>query len=112
MLRSAALFFLLGPALLGQTTSTLTGVVTSGGAAVAGASVTITSPELQGARETVTGESGAYHFPALPPGDYTVTFTKAGMATVTRTTRVSLSQTARVDMLDDLTVVADTPAVL
>jgi len=112
MLRSAALLFLLGPALLGQTTSTLTGVVTSGGAAVAGASVTITSPELQGARETVTGESGAYHFPALPPGDYTVTFTKAGMATVTRTTRVSLSQTARVDMLDDLTVVADTPAVL
>ena len=43
-----------------------------------------------GPRVTATGANGEYRLPALPPGDYTVTFTLSGMQTVTRQAQVQL----------------------
>ncbi len=102
------------------TTGTLIGTVTSSdGSALPGVSVTIASPALQGNRTAVTGENGGYHFPALPPGPYTVTFELDGMQrNVTRQT-VSLAQTSRADatlsvaaMSEDITVTARSVAVV
>ena len=115
---AAAFVLLFAPTLFGQTTATLTGVVSSGETPVPGVTVTITSPALQGGRVTTTGEAGAFQFSALPPGDYTVKFERDGMDSVSLTTRLSLSQTARADVQMymrgqwDITVVPDAPTVL
>src|SRR4051812_24195477 len=58
--------------LLAQTSASLTGIVSAAGEALPGATVTIVSPALQGSRVTTTGDGGAYNFPALPPGEYTI----------------------------------------
>jgi hypothetical protein len=62
-------------------TSTVTGKVTAEGDPLPGVRVTATSPNLQGARATVTDANGAYHIPFLPPGDYTLTFEMDKMQT-------------------------------
>ena len=74
--RAFALFvaavLLVGIPLFAQTTATLTGTVTSDKAPLPGATVTISSPAMQGTRTAVTGPNGDYNFAALPPGTYTV----------------------------------------
>ena len=57
-----------------QQTGTLAGTVRDAqGAILPGATVTVTSAALIGsARSTVSGASGAYQVPALPPGNYEV----------------------------------------
>jgi hypothetical protein len=101
------------------TTSTLTGTVTGGDGPLPGVSVTVSSPSLQGTRTTVTSETGSYVFPALPPGEYSVSFELSGMAPVTKKQTLSLAQTSRVDaslqvaaMSEAITVTAQAPAVL
>ncbi len=101
------------------TTGQLTGNVTQNGAALPGVTVTVSSPNLQGTRTTATNESGAYNFPALPPGNYTVTFSLEGMQTVTRKTNVALLTASRVDadlkmatVAEAITVTASAPTVL
>ena len=101
------------------TTGQLTGTVKQAGAVVPGATVTVSSPQLQGTRTTVTNEAGTYNFAALPPGDYTVTFSLEGMQTVTRKANVGLAETARVDgelkmtnVAEAITVTASAPTVL
>src|SRR5262245_38458746 len=64
--------------------STLSGKVTAGGAAIPGVTVTIRSPNLQGARTVTTSGAGDYIVANLPPGDYTVSFELAGMQPATR----------------------------
>jgi len=102
-----------------QTTASLTGQVTTDGKPLPGATVTIASPNLQGTRSAITGDNGGYQFSALPPGDYTVTFELAGLATVTKKARLELSQTARADadmkvttVAEAITVTAAAPSVL
>jgi hypothetical protein len=80
-----------------QTTASLTGTVTLDGAGIPGVTVTVASPNLQGTRERVSADGGAYSFAGLPPGVYTVTFNLEGMQPVTRTVTVSLATTARAD---------------
>ncbi len=102
------------------TTGTLVGTVTTpDGSALPGVSVTIASPALQGTRTAVSGETGGYHFPALPPGNYTVTFELEGMQRVNKRVTVSLAQTARADaslspaaVSEDITVTATALAVV
>ena len=103
----------------GMITGQLTGTVTSDNAPLPGATVTITSPNLQGVRTTVTDANGNYNFAALPPGPYTVKVELAGLQTVTRSVNVTLSGTARVDadlrvsaVAEAITVTASAPAVL
>lgn len=62
------------------------------GAGLPGATVTVTSPALQGSRTTVTNVNGDYFVPNLPPGDYAVKVALSGFQTVTVTTKVSSGQ--------------------
>jgi hypothetical protein len=102
------------------TTGSLVGnVATTDGSALPGVTITIASPALQGTRTAVSGDAGGYHFPALPPGAYTVTFDIEGMQRVTKRVAVSLSQTSRADaelsvaaMSEDITVTASSVAVV
>ncbi|MBW8713022.1 MAG: carboxypeptidase regulatory-like domain-containing protein, partial [Acidobacteria bacterium] len=56
-----------------QTTGRIIGqVVDAQGAAVPGATVTVSSPNLQGVQTQVTDSEGNYRFLSLPPGRYTV----------------------------------------
>jgi hypothetical protein len=90
----------------------LTGNVTASGRPLAGVTVTISSPVLQGTRSTVTGEAGAYLFPALPPGEYRAVFSGEGVSTTVDAT-LRLSQVARADVaLEAITVDAAAPSVL
>jgi hypothetical protein len=61
------------------TTSRVTGVVTdNAGAAVAGATVTLTNEGTQTTLTTTTSESGVYTFDLIQPGTYTVTVERQG----------------------------------
>src|SRR5712691_1330757 len=87
----------LAASLFAQTGASLTGTATSGGAALPGVVITITSSALQGTRTAVTGPAGAYYLSPLPPGDYNVIFELPGMQPVSKATRLQLAQTSRVD---------------
>src|SRR5438309_2539771 len=68
----AALFAFASP-VSAQTTSRLVGtIVDAQGAVLPGVTVTVTSPQLQGANTTVTDATGQFRFPSLPPGVYHV----------------------------------------
>ncbi|MEO8033591.1 MAG: TonB-dependent receptor, partial [Acidobacteriota bacterium] len=102
-----------------QLTSSLTGTVSLSGNPLPGATVTISSPNLQGVRIAVTDTNGSYNFGGIPPGDYTVKFEMESMQTATRTVRIGLSTTAKADaelklstMAEAITVTASAPAVL
>lgn len=114
-----AAVLLVGTGAFAQTTSNLTGRVSMDGNPLPGVTVTIASPSLQGTRTTVTDVNGNYNFAALPPGDYTVRFEMESMQTITRTQRIGLGQTGRVDtemrlsaVAEAITVTASAPAVL
>ena len=62
-------------------------VLDSAGAAIAGASITLTG--ASGTRSTVTNAQGAFSFPNTPPGDYTVV-AQFGNFSAQRTVRVGL----------------------
>ncbi len=103
----------------GQLTSTLNGTVTSDGVGLPGATVTISSPQMQGSRTTVTGDAGGYNFAGIPPGDYTVRFDLEGMASVTKRVQIGVSQNGRADgdlkvsaVSEAITVTAGAPSVL
>jgi carboxypeptidase family protein len=74
----------LTPAMLtaqGLQTGTLQGTVKDqSGAVLPGVTVVVTSPALQGTRETVSDGNGVYTIPALPPGLYSVRFELSGFA--------------------------------
>jgi hypothetical protein len=113
-----ALLFV-GASAFAQTTGTLTGTVTTDGAPLPGATVTISSPAMQGQRNTVSGPNGEYSFAALPPGKYSVSFELEGMQKVTKSADVRLADTARADadlkvtkVAEAITVTATAPSVL
>ena len=89
------------------------------GSPVAGAVVTAASPSLIQPQRTTTGDDGAYRFPGLPSGVYTLTFTQTGFQTVKREgIRVTLNTTLTVDteltmssLSEELTVSAESPTV-
>jgi len=85
----------------GQTavTGAIEGNVTdASGAAIAGATVEATDVPDAVTRDTVTNNDGAYRFPSLIPGTYSVTIKKAGFATFTRgATRIDAGILYRVD---------------
>src|SRR5438876_1027863 len=77
----------------------LVGTVTDeSGAAVPGATVTITHHETNASRETVTDSAGSYRFPTVQSGTYTVTVQLTGFRTFTRAdVPVTLNTISRVD---------------
>src|SRR5215212_8178546 len=82
------------------TTGNIFGVVTDNtGAVLPGVTVTITGPNLQGSRTSVTNEVGEYHLNLIPPGSYHLEYSLSGLTPITRDNiRVSLDQTTRTDV--------------
>ncbi|WP_306590585.1 TonB-dependent receptor [Geothrix sp. 21YS21S-4] len=94
--RLTALIALGGAALYSQGTQTanVTGtVVDSAGAPLAGVTVRLTSPSLQGVRTYVTDATGKFIARLLPPGFYTIQYTKDGLETRKITEQLGIDQT-------------------
>jgi outer membrane receptor for ferrienterochelin and colicin len=74
-------------------TGALTGRVDDGKEALPAVTVTITSPNLQGARTAATSVNGDYIFQFLPPGEYNVRFDLQGFQTQETTVKINAAQT-------------------
>ncbi len=119
LLMVAAICLLATWAAFAQTTATLSGTVTTDGTPLPGATVTITSPNMQGSRTTTTGDAGGYSFNGLPPGVYAVKIELSGMTTVTKSVSIGVGQAGRADadlkvsaVAEAITVTATAPTVL
>jgi hypothetical protein len=82
------------------TTGSINGKVADAtGGVLPGVTVTAESPAMQGIRTTVTDDQGSYRFPAVPPGDYRVTYELTGFTTVIREgIRVGIGFTATINI--------------
>ena len=105
---SVCLLLLAPVAVFGQTTGTVEGTVTDqSNAPLPGVTVELTSPNLQGSRTAVTAADGRYRFPAIPPGQYSVTAELSGFGKVERKARVTLDATATVNLSLSLSTTAE-----
>ena len=116
-------FLASGPAFaqsVGATTGAINGKVSdASGAVMPGVTVTIASPSMQGVRNAVTDAEGSYRFPAIPPGEYKITYELEGFSTVVREgIRVGLGFTATVNtelkvasLTESVTVTGQSPVV-
>lgn len=95
----------------------IVGNVTDGtGAAIPGADVTVIHQETNRSRQTLTDETGAYDFPTISTGSYTVKISMPGFKEFAKTNvQVMLNSVARVDVAlevgeitNSVTVTADT----
>jgi hypothetical protein len=103
-----------------SSTGTIQGRVTdSQGAVLPGVTVTATSPSMLGAQTTVTSETGNYRFPAVPPGNYNITYELAGFSGVKREgILITLGFTANVNvelalatLQETVTVTGESPVI-
>jgi hypothetical protein len=93
-----SLCLIAAPFAFAQQTGSISGRVSStDGAALPGATIEARSNVLPQPRVTVSNEAGEYRLPALIPGTYTLTFTLAGLETVTRRAEVLLGQDITAD---------------
>lgn len=81
----------------GNPNGKLSGRVTAGDQPLPGVKVTVTSPNLQGTKSTVTSSTGDYLFASLPPGEYDVTFDAQGFQTVKQVLRIGAAQSSTLD---------------
>src|SRR5689334_17198871 len=73
-------------------------VVDSTGAVVPGATVNVQNQATGGSWNITTNDSGAYSFPVLPPGTYTITVTHEGFETAAVSNRrIEVAEPAQVD---------------
>lgn len=69
----------------GQTSGSINGTITDNtGAVLPGVTVTATSPALMGPQAAVSNNEGVYRFPALPPGNYRLSYELGGFGTLVR----------------------------
>jgi outer membrane receptor protein involved in Fe transport len=95
----AALLLSVSLASAQSTTGTIRGHVEDAqGLTLPGATITATSPNLQGARTTTATENGDYVLTLLPPGTYTVTIDLSGFETQTRTISLASTQDLPLDV--------------
>src|SRR5215813_6594577 len=83
-----------------STTGSIEGLVTDpNGAAVRGATVTVTSPNLIRTQTTATDDNGRYQLLNLPPGAYKVTVEASGFGkTEKENVAVNLGRTSSADV--------------
>lgn len=79
------------------TSSALTGRVTVGDVPARNATVTLVLRSTQTSRTATTNARGTYWLGALTPGQYDVTFSRAGLTSLTRPVMVELGRVARAD---------------
>jgi hypothetical protein len=91
--------FALGSLSAQQTTGAIRGVVTDpAGAVVAGVTLSATNDQTRTTQTTRTGATGAYVFPLLPPGVYTLTAESTGFSKAVRSSiLVRITETEVVD---------------
>lgn len=103
-----------------EQTGSIRGIVTdTEGNPLPGVKVTVSSEALMGTQTYETSEVGAFRFPALPPGTYTITSEISGFKSVTRSNifvRVGMAVTINITMemtsiKEDVTVTAASPVV-
>src|SRR5262245_38009521 len=104
LLALAALVALAAPAFAqgggASSTGSISGEVKdSQGGVLPGVTVTATSPAQIGALTAVTNEAGIYRFPAVPPGEYRLSFELAGFqSNVREGIRITLGFNAQVNV--------------
>jgi hypothetical protein len=117
-----ALLLVMVPAVFSQSkeTGAITGkVMDEESNPLPGVTLTLTSPNLMGSRSVVTDTSGAFRFPALPPGEYQVKAELTGFGTIVREKiRVNTTSTLNFDfqmkastIAEEVTVIAQSPTV-
>ncbi len=80
--------------------------------AVSGATVKITHKETNQTRETVTNADGSYNFPTVQTGTYTITITKVGFKSFTRSNvEVTLNNITRSDLSLEVGDVSETVSI-
>jgi hypothetical protein len=108
------------PAFGQRTTGEIIGTVTDeSGAVLPGVTVTLRGAGVGGAPTVVTTETGAYRFPALPPGSYDVEYSLQGFGTLRNEaipvgvgSTVELKATLKVSTLSEtVTVTGESPVV-
>ena len=99
--------------LFAQTSGRIVGTIEDAqGAVLPGVTVTVTSPQLQGANSTVTDATGQFRFPTLPPGAYHVKAELGGFKSVDNDVRVAIDQTVTLPVKMVIAGVAETVNVL
>ncbi len=83
------------------------GRVTDGSDVLPGVTVTLSSPNLQGARTALTTRDGTYLFKFLPPGEYRVRLELQGFTTLDTSVVVVAGSAARVDAVMPMVQVAE-----
>jgi len=100
LLAAVALLALAAAATAQTTNATISGhVADAQGLAIPGATVTASSPNLQGVRSVVTTENGDYVIPLLPSGVYTITFELSGFEKVTKEVTLAPTQNLPINAL-------------
>ena len=88
-----------------QTASSTAGAITgtisdATGAVLSGVTVVISGAALMGARTATSSSQGFYRFPSIPPGEYSLVFSRDGFTTATRIgIHVGPGFTATVDVM-------------
>src|SRR5579883_2301973 len=97
---SFAALFSVAPALLGQTTSTISGRITDKqGLAIAGAEIHVVGKTVVADHSVQSDTEGAYRVPALPAGAYTLTVSHEGFRQQVLTgLEVTLNRTLNIDV--------------
>ncbi|HMJ26801.1 MAG TPA: carboxypeptidase-like regulatory domain-containing protein, partial [Pyrinomonadaceae bacterium] len=82
-----------------STTGSIEGMVSDpNGAAIKGATITVTSPNLISPQTATSGDDGRYQIPALPPGTYKVSVDASGFGKYEKDgVSVNLGRTSSVD---------------
>jgi hypothetical protein len=112
--RLGAVALLLGAASISSyaqniTTGDLAGTVKdSTGAVVPGATVNLKNTDTGESRAVQTDTTGAYRFPLLSPGHYTISAASAGLVSDTEKLVVSVGQTANLDLVAKVQTVGQT----
>jgi hypothetical protein len=113
-----ALLLVCAAAAAAADTGTISGTIFSqSGEAVTGATVTLSGELVPGGRSVVTGETGAYRFDFLLPGEYRIEVTASGMPALNRPAFVELGRATQVDLVvgvavtEAITVTAARPIV-
>src|SRR5262245_52420119 len=88
------------------------------GAVLPGVTVAIAGEKIVGSQTMVTNPEGFYRFISLPPGQYDVTFTMSGFATLKHTVKIAVGATEELpvsmkvpQVSEEITVTEETPVV-